>query len=51
MHSAIVRGYNKGIMGWIKESGDENGYGDIINNQIGNSPGVDHSNTEKSVFT
>lgn len=34
-----------------EENGDENGYGDIINNQIGNSSGVDHSNAEMSMFT
>lgn len=34
-----------------EENGDENGYDDIINNQIGNSSGVDYNNTEKSVFT
>ncbi|KAG9068324.1 hypothetical protein KI688_010590 [Linnemannia hyalina] len=31
--------------------GDENGHGDTMDNQSGNRTGVDHSDTERSVFS
>lgn len=34
-----------------EEDGDENGQDDTIDNQSGNRAGVDHNNTERSVFS